>query len=374
MKRLILGLAAAAILTSASACLAAEKKSDSKRPDPPKDQKTATILCTKVLCKPPNKYLGWPSVAVAPNGDLLAVFSGDRSAHVSPDGKVQMVRSRDGGKNWSKPITIHDLPIDDRDSGILQTKKGTMLVSWFTGPPYGTELQGHYVIRSSDNGQTWGKPVRTAVTAPHGPIQLADGRLLYIGQRPHCSHVKPHNYNGPPADSPYAVSIEESRDDGLSWKVIADFPVPKDGKMLTFDEAHMVETADGRLVAMFRDCNPPDHLWQSESTDGGRTWSVPRQTPIQGHPPHVIRLKNDWLLVVYANRKAPVFSERACVSRDHGKTWDVANEITLSRGSCGDIGYPGSTQLEDGSIWTVYYQAEHPGEKPCLMGTHWRLK
>ena len=26
-----------------------------------------------------------------------------------------------------------------------------------------------------------------------------------------------------------------------------------------------------------------------------------------------------------------------------------------------------------GSIWTVYYQSAQPGEKPCLMGTHWRL-
>ncbi|MBN1912064.1 MAG: exo-alpha-sialidase, partial [Pirellulales bacterium] len=174
--------------------------------------------------------------------------------------------------------------------------------------------------------------------------------------------------------SPFHVSVEASTDDGLTWKLLGDFPVPKDARMLSFDEAHAVETADGRLVALFRDCNPPDHLWQSESTDGGRTWTVPHQTPMQGHPPHAIRLANDWLLAVYAKRQPPVFSECACVSRDGGKTWDVADEITLARGTSGDIGYPASVQLKDGSISTVYYQAEHAGENPSLMGTHWRLK
>ena len=335
------------------------------------DRKIATILCTKVLCKQPGKYIGWPSIAKAPNGDLLAVFSGDRTKHVSPDGKVQMVRSSDGGKTWSEPVTIYDFPVDDRDAGIIQTKKGTMLVSWFTGPPYGTELQGNYVIRSSDNGHTWGKPIRTEVTTPHGPIQLADGRLLCIGQRPHCSHGSPQN--GLPGKTHYTVSIEESLDDGLTWKVISKFPVPEDAKMLSFDEPHMVEVEPGKLVALFRDCHPPDKLWQSENNDGGRTWSTPHQTHIQGHPPHVIRLNNGWLLVVYAKRRA-ARGEYACISKDLGKTWAVENEIKLVDGHSGDIGYPASVQLDDGSIWTVYYQAEKQGEKPCLMGTHWRLK
>jgi hypothetical protein len=341
--------------------------------DVPRDQPIATILDVKVLCKQPGKYIGWPSIAVAPNGDLLAVFSGDREAHVSPDGKTQVVRSTDLGKTWSEPVTIHDFPIDDRDAGIIRTARGTMLVSWFTGPPYGTELQGHYVIRSPDNGHAWGKPVATPVTTPHGPIQLRDGRLLFIGLRPHCSHTTPRNYNGPPADSPHTISVAESRDDGQSWKVISTFPVPADAEMLSFDEPHLAEVDDGKLVVLFRDCNPPQKLRQSESTDGGFTWSKPHTTPMQGFPPHLIRLSNGWLLVVYGRRRPP-FGEYACISKDGGRTWDVENEIKLASAPNGDLGYPASVQLQDDSIWTVYYQIERPGEKPCLMGSHWRLK
>lgn len=340
--------------------------------DVPADQALATILePQRVICR--QRYIGWPSIAVAPNGDLIAAFSGDRTGHVSEDGKTQIARSSDGGKTWSTAITIHDFPIDDRDAGVIRTAKDTMLVTWFTGPPYGTALQGHYVIRSSDSGKTWGEPIRTPVTTPHGPIQLSDGRLLYIGQRPHSSHTNPKDYNGTPEGSPHKVSIAESRDDGLTWSVIADFPVPPGDHMLSYDEAHMVEASPGRLVALFRDCNPPDQLRQSESRDGGKTWSAPHTTPMQGHPPHLIRLKNGWLLAVYARRRPP-FGQYACISRDRGATWDVDHEIKLAAAFEGDMGYPASAQLKDGSIWTVYYQAEKPGQSPSLMGTHWRLK
>ncbi len=335
-------------------------------------QGSATILSRRVLCKQPGRYIGWPSIAEAPNGDLIAVFSGDRSAHVSPDGKVQMVRSSDRGETWSDPTTIYDLPIDDRDSGILRTVRGTMLVSWFTGPPYGTPLQGHYVVRSSDDGYTWSAPVRTPVTTPHGPIQLRDGRLLYLGLEPHTSHTVPMDYNGPPAGSPHAVSIAESTDDGLTWRVISHFPVPADALMLSYDEPQVVELQGGRLLAMFRDNNAPQLLIQSESDDGGCTWSTPHRTAVHGYPPHLLQLSNGWLLVSYAKRWDPL-GEYACLSRDGGQTWDVQQEIRLSGALNGDLGYPASLQLADGSIWTVYYQVDQPGENPCLMGTHWRI-
>ena len=56
------------------------------------------ILWTKPICVETNRYIGWPTVCCRANGELLAVFSGDRDEHVDPFGKVQMVRSRDGGE------------------------------------------------------------------------------------------------------------------------------------------------------------------------------------------------------------------------------------------------------------------------------------
>ena len=83
------------------------------------------------------------------------------------------------------------------------------------------------------------------------------------------------------------------------------------------DEPHVVELKDSKkLVTMVR-AEPRDHaqcfMRQSESTDGGKTWSITHKTPIYGYPPHLIRLRNDWLLVVYGVRREP-FGEYAPVS------------------------------------------------------------
>jgi sialidase-1 len=319
------------------------------------------ILSKQVLCKQAGRYIGWPSVAQAATGDVLAVFSGDRDHHTSPDGKTQMVRSCDGGRTWGPPQTIHDTPLDDRDSGIIKTYKDTLLVSWFTGPGEG-EWKGHWTIRSSDNGSTWEAAVRTEVTTPHGPIQLSNGRLLFVGQRPHESHGQD-----------YDVGLQASNDDGCSWHTVGTFPVPAGAQMLSFDEVHAVECASGKVVVLFRDCYGEHYIRQSHSVDGGQSWAAPYGTPIRGLPPHLIRLADNRLLVVYAKRWEP-YGVYACISRDEGVSWDVNNEIQLSEGLNGDLGYPASVLLDDGSIMTVYYQIDAVGEKPCLMGTHWCLE
>jgi hypothetical protein len=30
--------------------------------------------------------------------------------------------------------------------------------------------------------------------------------------------------------------------------------------------------------------------------------------------------------------------------------------------------------LDDGTIWTVYYQTDKNGEWPSIIGTHWKLE
>jgi len=348
----------------------------------------AEILERKLICKEPGRYIGWPTIARLRSGRLVVAFSGERDEHVCPWGVTQIVWSDDAGATWSRPVTVNNTPLDDRDAGIVQTRRGTLILSWFTslafadsaslanhpfwkrhlskiGPETRRTWLGSWIRRSEDGGTTWGPPIRVHVSAPHGPIQLRDGRLLYVG----IGQV----------DSQKVIGVDVSEDDGRTWSLLATIkPAPED-TIDYFWEPHVAELPSGKLVAMFRyepkqreDC----HLRQAESVDGGKTWAVAHATPIWGYPPHLLTLQNGWLLVSYGRRKEP-FGERACVSRDGGVTWDVDNELVLSRAILekggGDMGYPSSVQLPDGSIWTVYYEVHKPGEKPSLMGTHWRL-
>ncbi len=345
-----------------------------------RDQPAASVLSSATIWGPADIYIGWPTIAKTREGELLAVFSGDRDAHVCPWGKTQLVRSRDNGATWTAPETINNTPLDDRDAGILQTRAGTLVVSWFTSLAFETNEQyrrhreklsaetvnqwfGSWIRRSEDNGKTWGEYIRVETTAPHGPIELSDGRLLYVG----CTTAKTPEER---------VGVLESRDDGRTWTHIARIAQAEGDDPGQCHEPHVVETADGGLVAMARyhgEGEFANHLRQAFSNDGGTTWTRFEPTPIWGYPPHLIRLTNGWLLVTYGRRKDP-FGERACISKDGGKTWDVQNEIVLSQAPGSDLGYPASVQLDDGSLFTVYYEALEKGQKPPLRYTHWILK
>ena len=97
---------------------------------------SANVLETKVISRFSQLYHGWPTLARTKKGELLVVCSGGREAHVCPFGRVELIRSKDNGKTWTFPRVLLDGPIDDRDAGIVETAKGSLLVTTFTSLAY----------------------------------------------------------------------------------------------------------------------------------------------------------------------------------------------------------------------------------------------
>ena len=374
---------------------------------PPKKQARAEIKWVKEICVEKDRYIGWPTVCRLANGDLLAVFSGDRDSHICPWGKVQMVRSTDDGETWSAPVTIANGPIDDRDAGIVQLSDGEILVTYFTSVAYrapyimkkhpdyvrhdekiSEEVRnaalGNWAVRSRDNGKTWSKPEKLALKGqtPHGPILLKDGSLFQIGRSFTASRI------GTSEKGFTIVSAERSTDGGRTWQMLCP-EIPdmngENAKSHMFHEPHAVELADGTLVGIVRYHGDDGgkglakhgngYMRATFSKDGGKTWTPMAKTDMLGLPPHLIRLADGKIVCVYGRRLAPPgFGEFAAISDDGGKTWDVANEISLAPSHCGDLGYPASCILANGDILTVFYQQPAPGKKTCLMATRWRVK
>ena len=235
--------------------------------------------------------------------------------------------------------------------------------------------RGHWLRRSTDQGQTWEAPIAVPPTAPHGPIALADGRLLFFGNG---------SYQRTGRLGRLVAAI--SSDDGKTWPIAGtapmfiDDPAVTDGSYLYLAEPHVVQCASGKLVVVSRSefWGPTrgklaTDLWQLDSLDGGVTWSAPRRLPTHGKPPHLLRLRDGRLLLSYGYRLPP-YGQRAVLSRDEGVTWDFDHELHLRDDAPnGDLGYPASVELPDGSLITVYYQVAQKGEKTSLMMTHWRL-
>src|SRR6478672_6935993 len=96
----------------------------------------AKVEAVSVISKQPQHYHGWPTLARRRNGQLLLVCSGGREAHVCPFGRVELMTSDDEGKSWTWPRVLLDSAIDDRDSGVVETAKGSLLVTTFTSLAY----------------------------------------------------------------------------------------------------------------------------------------------------------------------------------------------------------------------------------------------
>jgi hypothetical protein len=338
-----------------------------------------TRIETTAISHLPHLYHGWPTLARRQNGQLLLVYSGGREAHVCPFGRVELMQSDDEGQTWTWPRVLLDGPIDDRDAGVLETPQGSILITTFTSLAYESILQdaeklpprqdgawpdsklrrwqsvqkrlpaverraelGVWMIRSTDGGRTWSQRYDSLVNSPHGPFPLADGRLLYAGKDLWRE--------------PARVGICESTDDGQSWHWLAEIPVRDGDEHGHYHELHGVETADGRILVQIRNHNQANkgETLQCESADGGKTWSKPAAIGVWGLPSHLLRLSDNRLLMTYGHRRPP-FGNQARISEDHGRTW--SEPVILSGdGAGGDLGYPSTVPLNDGSLLTVWYE------------------
>ncbi|GEP42603.1 sialidase family protein [Brevifollis gellanilyticus] len=356
---------------------------------------TGTVIETKVISQQPEYYHGWPTVARRANGELWVTWSGGRDAHVCPFGQVHAMTSRDDGKTWTWPRVLLDSATDDRDSGVLETSKGTLIVSTFTSLAYEPFLKeqtegkkkshfiaegklaawqaaharlndeerkaelGQWVIRSTDGGKSWSPQIPTIVNSPHGPIQLKDGRLLYAGKQLWTKERK--------------IGVCESKDDGLTWQWLAEIPARKgDDAGESYHELHAVEAADGTLIAQIRNHNTADKggTLQSESKDGGKTWSEPHAITF-GLPSHLLKLRDGRLVMTYGHRRAP-FGNQARISTDNGKTW--GEPIIISGdGKGGDLGYPSTVEMTDGTLLTVWYESMKEPKLAVLRQATWKL-
>lgn len=348
----------------------------------------AEILETKVISPQSHYYHGWPTVARRASGELVVVWSGRRVGHVCPFGTVEMMASRDEGASWTFPRTIHDGPIDDRDAGVLETAKGSLIVTTFTSLAYLPQIAeggakaadpdwlalhhrivdenqrqselGTWCFRSTDGGLSFSARIDTIVNSPHGPCQLADGRLLYAGKELWTEDKR--------------IGVSVSHDDGATWEWLAEIPTREGDRALDYHELHAIQCASGRIVLQIRNHNEANkgETLQSESDDGGKTWTVPHPIGVWGLPSHLLRLSDGRLLMSYGHRRAP-FGNQARFSEDEGATW--SDPIVISGdGIGGDLGYPSTVELADGSFLTIWYEKLADSPMAQLRQARWRSK
>ena len=342
-------------------------------------------------------YFGWPTVARMENGVLVAAVSGLRNAHVCPFGRNVICTSDDEGRTWTSPRVVNDSPLDDRDTGAVSLGGSKLLISWFTTDNRGYEARaegaqlerwregyaritdenvrrwvGAWIRTSDDGGESWSAPVRVPLTTPHGPIRLQGGELLFFGKE---FLVDMEGFSAGHG----GIAAMKSVDEGRTWEKLGMVPLYEGTEEGSYHEPHVMETSDGTLVGLIRVEGDIEglgltrfSLMQSTSEDGGRTWTPAEPLGFHGSPPHLLCHSSGVLICVYGFRQEP-YGQRAMISRDGGRSWEY-DYILRDDGPDGDLGYPSSVELDDGSLLTVYYQKpSSPKDKCSLLWSRWRV-
>ena len=300
--------------------------------------------------------------------------------------------------------------------GLERTAKGRVFSSWFTGGPKEPSPENIVLLcYSDDQAKTFTQP--QAMAGPKNGTRCFDptlwidpkGRLWYIFNRGnkdtavHDVHARICDdpdatppvfgaefrvgYEGPYAfrmNKPTVLSTGEwimpvthatepihawfpfadqlqgvgiSNDEGKTWKLHGALSMPKWAL-----ECMITELKDGRLWLLSR--TGSGFLWESHSSDKGRTWAEPKATRISnpGSRFFIRRLASGNLLLINHYKFKGRSHLYAQLSTNDGQKW---NEGLLLDERSG-VSYPDGVQDKDGLIW-ITYDRDRQGDGEILL-------
>ena len=360
-----------------------------------------------------HKYFAWPTAKRLKNGRIAVVASGYRLSHICPFGKTVISFSEDEGKTYTIPAPVIDTPLDDRDGGILPFGECGVIVTSFNNTPemqqkhlhnrYNLAGEGEEAEKklmtdyrmsylsyitdedvekylgttfrvSFDNGVTFGKLYKSPITSPHGPLELQNGKIIWVGR----TFISERNVN----DVEDKVSAYELNPENGEMTYLGEIEqIVEDGVQILSCEPDTVELDDGTLICHIRAQGGQKDgrskyftLYQSESHDGGKTWTKPVQILADrgGAPSHILKTNDGTLIATYGYRDEPA-AIRAMISTDGAKTWEKDLDVYVN-GISFDIGYPSTVELADGTFITVFYAHTEDNGPARIMQQHWKLE
>lgn len=327
----------------------------------------------------------WPNITRLNDGTLIATIF-NKPSHGRMEGDLECWASTDGGRFWVKrgvPAPHHSMTNRMNVAAGLAGNGDMVVVAsgWSlkeSGKNDGffnlVSIIPAWVSRSKDGGKTWlinekafpvSEPGFTHYI-PFGDILKAnDGSLRVLA------------YNQSNDKTINTVSMFSSTDDGRTWKWYSRISDAQDATAFSkgHNETAFFHTGNGTWIAAARRWKEGQAMDLFSSEDDGKTWKmVGPLTESNQHPGHIARLKNGDLLLTFGNRKAGQNGVAVKISKDNGRTWGE-QQLLFGDLASGDCGYPASTQLDDGSIMTVYYASANAVHQRYHMGTViWKVK
>lgn len=318
--------------------------------DTPPPEARSVLLREFVYEKAPFAECHAGTLIETPTGLLSAWFGGTEEK--DPDVGIWVSR-RDGGP-WTPPVEVaNGIQHHWQDGRVHRhpcwnpvlhaAANGTVLLFYKCGPD--PSNWWGMLTSSPDFGKTWSLPRRLpeGIYGPvkNKPITLANGDIL-------CGTST--------EDNGWQVHMERTSNLGATW--VRTQPL-NDGRQVGAIQPTLLSHRDGRLQILCRDRNGRGRLWQSWSSDAGKTWSAFKASSLPNPNSGVdgVTLRDGRQLLVYnhTHRGGSFPSGRemlnVAVSSD-GIHWKAALTLEKERGA--EFSYPAVIQTKDGLVHTFY--------------------
>jgi hypothetical protein len=158
----------------------------------------------------------------------------------------------------------------------------------------------------------------------------------------------------------FSFSLMALSDDwGQTWQ--ASTPLVGAGDI----QPSIVQRRDGSLHALMRHNGPAPHrLQQSDSFDGGQTWSAVTDTdlPNPGSGAEIISLRNGHWVLISNDTERGRYRLAVQISDDEGRTWKWKRYLERDEPGpdAGSYHYPSIIQAKDGTLHASYsYHLNH---------------
>jgi len=289
-----------------------------------------------------------PAVRALSASEYLCIYN-HGTAMESVDNTLAQVRTTDGGKTWRhegfilESLHVPKQPVYSYFAPHLgKMKNGDLCLLSVRFRRENPELRVYnpqtggclpcdttYFL-SSDNGQTWRGP--HIIPLPKGVVGYGCGPILETHDNRWMVSFETWKAFADPAPIKTRNFVLFSDDHGKTWndeqvivedltaaKVYWDtiFNIHRDGAILGLMWTHDLKAAK----------DLPLH--RTFSADNGKTWFGPEPTNLEGQINVTMELPDGRLFVIYNRRNCERPGVYTALSKDKGKTWDIANGMQI---------------------------------------------